>query len=228
MALAVLKNADRVQVVATSTVLRAGEWQALQQSGLLREELKQDAARQTEIAIADATARLTEKAQALERQTQYALLLKALGLQLEFEGIQERWQACFVDTMMTSLSALLGTELPPGYFAQVQGAASRFVGENTPATLHVAPADEAAVREALGHPGQALTWCVDLSLGQGQCFLETRFGRVQASLATQLEGLRDALQRWFQEPRSATQPEVDVQSKQGGTPDVLKFGGDEA
>jgi flagellar biosynthesis/type III secretory pathway protein FliH len=153
---------------------------------------------------------LRPKAAGNERIVQQALLLKAIHLQREFDAAQQRWHALFVDSLTTALQAVLGDPLPPQFFAQVRRSAAQFVGDRQQAVLHVAAADEPAVRDALGESrqGQGMAWQVNPTLAAGQCFLDTPFGRVQASLATQLERLRDALSAWWAEqpPITTTAP----------------------
>jgi flagellar biosynthesis/type III secretory pathway protein FliH len=200
MALAVLKLASHAQVVSGSRVLTHREVQAVAQAHQLLEH--------THEALAGEGRRLAEAAdQALQRRVaeaeermRKAMMVKTLGLQLEHERLVRELRAQLVDTVMSCLGSMLDP-LPPAFFARVQASAAAMVGEGTEATLHVPAADEAAAREALAHGAMRLV--VDPDLAPGQCFLETRFGRIQAGLPTQLETIDAALREWWAAQRAA-------------------------
>lgn len=145
------------------------------------------------------TAEMRDRADKLERQLQRQLLLKTMNLQLEYERALRELRARFVETVLSSLEAML-TPLPPAYFARAQASAAAMLGADSAAVLHVAAADERAARAGLTAARDALRIEVDPDLEPGHAFLDTRFGRVQAGLPTQLEVLGEALRAWWAQP----------------------------
>jgi type III secretion protein L len=205
MALALLKLSPAAQLASGSRVLGRIEAEAVASIAQLRAS--------ADAALAQARSQLAvtsaEQVQLLaaqtERRLQKGALLRLLGVQLEYERAVRQLRERFVDTVMSCLGSML-MPLPPAFFARVQASAAEMIGESSELTLHVAAADEAVARAAFPDPGAAASAFridVDPNLEPGQCFLETRFGRVQAGLQTQLEAMREALQRWWSDAAAA-------------------------
>jgi flagellar biosynthesis/type III secretory pathway protein FliH len=134
----------------------------------------------------------------VQARLQRALVIKATALQLSHERLMREHRARFVDTVMSCLGSLL-QPLPEEFFARVQASASAMIGDTGQTALHVAACDEAAARSALAARGQPVSIVVDPDLEAGQCFLDSRFGRLQTGLPDQLEILEEALKQWWVE-----------------------------
>ena len=201
MALAVLSLSATATVASSSRVLGSDEWQSLTDAAQLRAQAEQalDLARERDRAMA--AQEQQQQVAAIEARLQKGALLKALSLQFECERLQREWRGQFVQTVMTCVSAMLSPP-PPAFFARVQASAASMLGDALDVALHVAPSDEAAARDGLSAAMASAAHSpvrvvVDPDLAPGQCFLETRFGRIQAGLPTQLEALNQALDRWW-------------------------------
>jgi flagellar biosynthesis/type III secretory pathway protein FliH len=205
MALAVLTLTPDTHLVSGARVLTHREVQAVTQVRLLLDQTRDAlASEQQRLAVA-ADEALQRRASEIEERMRKSMVVKTLGLQLEYEQALREMRARFVETVMSSLNAVL---MPPpaAFFARVQASAAAMVGEGTEAALHVSAADEAAAKQAL--VDATLRLVVDPDLQPGQCFLETRFGRIQAGLATQLEAIEAALREWWaaQQPSQTAAP----------------------
>jgi flagellar assembly protein FliH len=198
VALVVLKLDASRRVVTDDCVLPAAEWRALQQA--------QEVVSSAQAAVDDARrsaehqcrAEMQELWTQKERQLQTVLLLKALSLQVEFERQRQELMETFVQSQITSLSALLAGPLPQPFFERTLQSARQWVGETTILTLHVSPPDEAAARGAVAVCGTTVALAVDADLQPGQCYLQTPFGRLQAALDVQLDALQEAMRQWWQ------------------------------
>ena len=201
MALAVLRLSGQERVVASQPVLRAAEWQALSAAedvlACAQASVKRARADAAEQAAEAARQAVQQQASVRERQQQQALLLKALSLQVEFERLQRELRQQVVDTVMSSLRAMLAGPLPSAFFQQAVASAQFWGGQDGKVVLRVASSDEPAARVALAAGAGPVRLQVDPDLAPGQCFLDTDFGRLQASLETQLQALHEALQRWW-------------------------------
>lgn len=207
MALAVLNLSATANLASDSRVLGSGDWQALADAAQLRTQAAHalDLAREREAAMA--VRRQQQQVADIEARLQKGALLKALSLQFECERLQREWRGQFVQTVMTCVGAML-LPLPPAFFARVQASAASMLGDALDVALHVAPSDEAAARAGLGAATAGavdipVRIVVDPDLAPGQCFLDTRFGRIQAGLPTQLEALNQALERWWSSPAAS-------------------------
>ena len=201
MALAVLSLAATTVLASSSRVLGSGEWQTINDAAQLRERAEQAFEQAREHNHATLVARHQQKVAEIEARLQKGALLKALSLQFECERLQREWRSQFVQTVMTCVGAMLSPP-PPAFFARVQASAASMLGDALDVALHVAPNDEAAARDGLSTAMASATHSpvrivVDPDLAPGQCFLDTRFGRIQAGLPTQLEALNQALERWW-------------------------------
>jgi flagellar biosynthesis/type III secretory pathway protein FliH len=201
MALAVLNLSALSKLASPSRVLGGGEWQSLADVAQLRTQAVQALAQAREHDLAFAASQQQQQVADIEARLQKGVLLKALSLQIEFERLQREWRSQFVQTVMACVGAMLSPP-PPAFFARVQASAASMLGDALDVTLHVAPSDEAAARQGLGAALAAakqspVRIVVDPDLVLGQCFLESRFGRIQAGLPTQLEALNQALGRWW-------------------------------
>jgi flagellar biosynthesis/type III secretory pathway protein FliH len=209
MALAVLNLAPDCNLVSRSRVLSPHDWGAVSDVIRLRAQALAALEQAHRKAASAATEHLRQRALELEQRMQRSLLLKALALQHECERQQRALRERFVDSMMSCLNALL-TPVPAQFFARVQASAAAMVGEAPALALHVSAHDEAAAREALGLHAERVQLVIDPDLAAGACFLETAFGRIQAGLATQLEGLKQALQGWWDGEQPAPEARPDA------------------
>jgi flagellar biosynthesis/type III secretory pathway protein FliH len=201
MALAVLNLGATSNIASDSRVLGSGEWQSLAEAAQLRAQAAHAVALARDRDRAIAAEQQQQQVAAIEARLQKGALLKALSLQIECEQLQREWRSQFVQTVMTCVGAMLCPP-PPAFFARVQASAASMLGDALDVALHVAPNDEAAARDGLsaamaGATHSPVSIVVDPDLAPGQCFLETRFGRIQAGLPTQLEALNQALERWW-------------------------------
>jgi flagellar biosynthesis/type III secretory pathway protein FliH len=214
MALAVLNLSVTSNVLSNSRVLGSGEWQSLVDAAQLRKQVAQAVALARDNERAIAASQQQQQVAAIEARLQKGALLKALSLQIECEHLQREWRGQFVQTVMSCVSAMLSPP-PPAFFARVQASAASMLGDALDVTLHVAPNDEAAARDGLSLAMASATHSpvrivVDPDLAPGQCFLDTRFGRIQAGLPTQLEALNQALDRWWSNAEAEAEAEADV------------------
>lgn len=201
MALAVLNLCATSNIASDSRVLGSGEWQSLADAAQLRTQAAHTLALARDRDRAIAASQQQQQVADIEARLQKGALLKALSLQIECERLQREWRSQFVQTVMTCVSAMLSPP-PPAFFARVQASAASMLGDALDVALHVAPNDEAAARDGLSAAMDSATHSpvrivVDPDLAPGQCFLDTRFGRIQAGLPTQLEALNQALERWW-------------------------------
>lgn len=196
MALAVLELASATRVGSERRVLDAAQWRLVGDAAALRERAAAAVARAQDHARETVVEELRQRADQLERQVQKQLLLKTMNLQIEHERMLRELRSRFVETVLTSLRAML-TPLPPSFFARVHASAASMLGTDAQAVLHVSAVDEGAARLGLSAARDRVAIQVDPDLEPGQCFLSTRFGRVQAGLATQLEALGEALTAWW-------------------------------
>jgi flagellar biosynthesis/type III secretory pathway protein FliH len=194
MALAVLNLSAAACVASDSRVLSPGQWQAVNDLAALREQAAVALTEARERAESRAMERARAEVISIEQRLQKGALLKALSLQIDFERAQRGLRAQFVQTVMTCLNEMLAP-VPPAFFARVQASSVAMIGESSEVALHVAAIDEATARE--GTASAPVRVVVDPDLAGGQCFLETRFGRIQAGLPTQLEALQQTLERWW-------------------------------
>jgi type III secretion protein L len=213
MALAVLNLSVTSNMASNSRVLGCGEWQSLVDAAQLRTQVAQAVALARDNERAIAASQQQQQVAAIEARLQKGALLKALSLQIECERLQGEWRSQFVQTVMACVGAMLCPP-PPAFYARVQASAASMLGDALEVALHVAPNDEAAARQGLSAAMNSATRSparivVDPDLAPGQCFLETRFGRIQAGLPTQLEALNQALDRWW----SNVEAEADVDAE---------------
>jgi flagellar biosynthesis/type III secretory pathway protein FliH len=201
MALAVLELSPTARVVSASRVLEALHWRAVADGAALRQEAEVALQRACELARERAADEVRARADALERRLHRQVLLKTMSLQLEHERALRDLRERFVQTLLSALQAML-TPLPPEFFARAHASATALLGTASEAVLHVSAADEQAARAGLARAGspEAVRVEVDPDVEPGQCWLDTRFGRVQAGLHTQLEALNEALQTWWSAP----------------------------
>jgi flagellar biosynthesis/type III secretory pathway protein FliH len=196
MALVVLELGPSARVATGTRVLSASQWQAVSGAAELREQVEQALARSRADADEAMQRKLAARTEQIEREAQQRLLQKSLELQREYGRALGDLRSRFVETVSTCLQALLMPP-PPELYARVQESAGALVGEGAVLSLHVAAADSAAAYQALAASPGEVRIVADPDLEAGQCFLETRFGRIQAGLPTQLEALREALTRWW-------------------------------
>lgn len=213
MALAVLSLSATTVLASRSRVLGSEEWQTVTDAAQLREQAEHAFKHAREHTHATLVARQEQKVAEIEARLQKGALLKALSLQFECESLQSEWRSHFVQTVMTCLNAMLSPP-PPEFFARVQSSAASMLGDALEVALHVAPNDEAAARDGLSAAMASATRSpvrivVDPDLAPGQCFLDTRFGRIQAGLLTQLEAMNQALERWWSSASAEADAEAD-------------------
>jgi flagellar biosynthesis/type III secretory pathway protein FliH len=204
VALAVLTLASGTQLVSSTRVLTHREVQAVTQVQQLLDQTRDVLAEERRRFAVAADEALQRRTAEIEERTRKATMVQTLNFQLEYQARVRELRSQFVETVMNGLAAML---MPPPatFFARVQASASAMVGAGTEATLHVAAADEAAAKQALCNAAMRLV--VNPDLLPGQCFLETGFGRIQASLATQLETIEVALREWWAaQPAAPTGP----------------------
>lgn len=204
MALAVLTLAPGAVLAGDQRVLGAREWQAVNTLAQLREQAEAALAQAQQRAMAEAAEHARAQLAAAETRLHKTLLLKTLALQVEYERQLRELRSRMVDTVMACLDSMLMPP-PPQLFARVQASIAAMVGESAEIALHLSAADEAAARAALAQLPMVRI-VVHPDLAAGQCFADTRFGRIQAGLSTQLEALREALQSWWASEQSVAHP----------------------
>lgn len=111
------------------------------------------------------------------------------------EGIE----TTLVDVVVQALRKIMGDISPEERIAGIIRQALTTVRNQQRVTVRVAPADEAAVREAFASmlqrvPGESsfLDLLVDARLDRGACILESELGVVDASVETQLQAMENA------------------------------------
>ncbi len=204
MALAVLEIATGARVAADTRVLDPAHWHAIAGAQELHQRASAAVLRARELAREAVAAELRQRSEQVEPELHEALLRDTLKLRAEHERALRELRTCFVDTLIECLRSML-SPLPPAFFARVHESANAMLGSEPDLVLHVSARDEHAARLALAGPSgrDGVRVVVDPELTGGQCFLETRFGRIQAGLPTQLEALRAALDRWWSGPPDA-------------------------
>lgn len=212
MALALLEVATSARVAADTRVIDAAQWRVIAGAADLRERAAAAVLRAQENARESVMVEMRQRADQLEHEMNKALLLKTLSMQAEHERALREIRATFVDTVVECVRALLSPP-PAGFFARVHESATAMLGSQPELVFHVSARDEPAARIALADAvdSGSLRLVVDPELAAGQCFLETRFGRIQASVRTQLEVLREALARWWPTERDKVAPRASTE-----------------
>jgi flagellar biosynthesis/type III secretory pathway protein FliH len=199
MALAILRHLDQTLIKSNNRILKHGEWQTLSHLNDVTQSLCVELQKVYDEALVAAKFQLNLDNQEIERKVQFALLLKAIEMEKKFNLEIEKWNKTFVETLLSSLKSILGKSLPAEYFVQVEKSAKEFVGDRSLAILNVSPFDEESALKALGPDPVEFRWQVDPVLEAGECYMQSRFGRIDASLGTQLNSVETNLREWWSE-----------------------------
>jgi type III secretion protein L len=211
MALVILKLSPAAQLATDSRILGRIEAEAVADVSKLRQQALVALEQAQRQAMVVAEEHVKERVSEIEKRLQKGALLKALGIQMEYERTVQELRDTFVDTVMSCISSMM-LPPPPEFFARVQASAAEMIGEAAEVALHVAAADENTALDALLGTEGSFRVVADPNLAAGQCFLETKFGRIQAGLSTQLEAIHESLDRWWDDAAQSLHSDNDNDS----------------
>ncbi|MGN6529343.1 MAG: type III secretion system stator protein SctL [Burkholderiaceae bacterium] len=200
MGLAFLISTDNLQLLSERKVFKEAEYAALLDAAAVLDAARAEAARLSAQAAQDAAVALESgRAEGLRRaQAEYAqrLAADALATQRQLQALR----TSMAQIVVRAVGQFMG-EVDP---ARLLEAALRRVDALLRAepfvALRVAPAQEAAVRQALAALGQEAGWALgaavaaDPALAEGACVVSTASGTLEIGVDAQLEAFRRAVE----------------------------------
>ena len=197
-------NTDSLQPAAGTKIVKAAELGQLFEASALLDAARQKAADMERAALeADEEKKREGYADGLEEgKLEHAeKMMETIISSVEFiEGIE----STLVNVVNQSIRKIIGEmEDKERIVAIVRNALSVVRGQQK-VTVRVAPADEAAVLEAMagmtaGGGNSFMTVIADARLERDSCILESELGVVDASLSTQLKALENAFKSKIQQ-----------------------------
>jgi type III secretion protein L len=201
MGLAFLITTDQLQLLSERKVLKEAEYAALLDASAVVEAARQEARRIEQQARQQAEdSRRQGHGQGLEAaRAEYAqqLLGEALASQRQLQALR----TSMAQIVVQAVQQFLSDADPAALLATALRRVDMLVRHEPFVTLRVAPAQEAAVRTALGQLGGELPWAqamsvvVDPALPLQACVLQTPSGLLEIGVDAQLEAFRAVVER---------------------------------
>jgi type III secretion protein L len=200
MGLAFLISTDNLQLLSERKVFKEAEYAALLDAAAVLDAARAEAARLSAQAVRDAQAALEAgRAEGLRRaQAEYAqrLAADALATQRQLQALR----TSMAQIVVRAVGQFMGEVDPARLLESALRRVDALLRAEPFVALRVAPAQEAAVRQALAALGQEAGWALgaavapDPALADGACIVSTASGTLEIGLDAQLEAFRRAVE----------------------------------
>jgi type III secretion protein L len=201
MGLAFLITSENLQLLSERKVLKEAEYAALLDASALVETARQEARRIVQQAVQQAEESRRQGYEEGQRhaKAEYAqrLVADTLASQRQLHGLR----TAMAQIVVKAVGQFIGDADPAELFEAALLRVDTLVRHEPFITMRVAPAQEAALRQALGrliseaHWSMAVTVMPDPSLPEDACVVQTASGSLEIGVGAQLEAFRRALER---------------------------------